>query len=56
MEGSGCPQFQHFGGISATARRSADTKFCDEQAAQWIIIGDILPFLCGGLTKKFAGS
>jgi len=42
--GSGSPHFQHLGGISATARRSADTKFCDEQAAQWRIIGAILPF------------
>jgi hypothetical protein len=42
--GSGSPHFQHLGGDSATARLSADTKFCDEQAAQTRIMRAILPF------------
>jgi hypothetical protein len=41
---SGSPHFQQRGGISATALRSAETKFCAEQAAQWRIMRAILPF------------
>jgi hypothetical protein len=42
--GSGSPHFQQRGGISATAFRSSETKFCAEQAVQASIIGAILPF------------
>ena len=42
--GSGSPHFQQQGGISATAFRSAETKFCAEQAVQVRIISAILPF------------
>jgi hypothetical protein len=42
--GSGSPHFQQQAGISATAFRSSETKFCAEQAVQVRIIGAILPF------------
>jgi len=42
--GSGSPHFQQRGGISPTAPRSAETKFCEEQAEQYKIIGVILHF------------
>jgi len=42
--GSCAPQFQQRGGISPTAFRSADTKFCEEQVEQYEIIRVILYF------------
>jgi hypothetical protein len=39
-----CPHFQQRGGISRAERRSSETKFCDEQAAQSRIMGAILHF------------
>jgi hypothetical protein len=42
--GSGFPHFQQRGTISLTALRSAEMKFCEEQAAQSTIIGAILHF------------
>jgi hypothetical protein len=38
------PHFQQRGGISRADRRSSETKFCEEQAAQSRIMRGILPF------------
>src|SRR4030065_122489 len=53
--GSGRPHSQHRGGVSRTARRSSETKFCAEQAPQSTIIrGDCTPGR-PRLTKKKGG-